>query len=223
MAASRHSRRASDAISASAPSPPIDDDDEDEARSSSSTASEPRASSPSALHDSASSIAFFSSDISLAAASHRREFDGSQKVGSDALSPSRSDSRARALSQENEGRLRSYRPVASSTRERRSARSNDAVVAAADSSDLDARRARRRCRGRRSSLLGGLPTTTRESRESRMGPDLPITLVWRRWDDGGGGGETIIAVVVVVVVMAVVVVAISERRTTDDARDTIVE
>ena len=56
-----------------------------------------------------------------------------------------------------------------------------------------------------------------------MGPDLPITLVWRRWDDGGGGGETIIAVVVVVVVMAVVVVAISERRTTDDARDTIVE
>jgi hypothetical protein len=55
-----------------------------------------------------------------------------------------------------------------------------------------------------------------------MGPDLPITLVWRRWDDGGGGGETIIAVVVVVVVMAVVVVATSERRTTDDARDTIV-
>jgi len=54
-----------------------------------------------------------------------------------------------------------------------------------------------------------------------MGPDLPITLVWRRWDDGGGG-ETIIAVVVVVV-MAVVVVAFSERRTTDDARDTIVE
>jgi heme/copper-type cytochrome/quinol oxidase subunit 2 len=55
-----------------------------------------------------------------------------------------------------------------------------------------------------------------------MGPDLPITLVWRRWDDGGGGGETTIAVVVVVVVMAVVVVATSERRTTDDARDTIV-
>jgi len=52
-----------------------------------------------------------------------------------------------------------------------------------------------------------------------MGPDLPITLVWRRWDNDSG--ETIIAVVVVFV--AVVVIKISKRRTTNDARITIVD